>query len=155
MRHRERSFMRKDYNRLTAKQTLRLILWPMLATFVCQRLYLHLVRVQHVYPAGFLVHHLFIGALIEIPAAFILAFGTRNRLLARLAPLALGIGSAMVLDEVTYLVATKASDEDYVSAVSLGGAIILISLATGFLFAVYRCHQKAEVSGIGGSEPCL
>jgi len=112
----------------------------MLATFACQRLYLHLVRVQHVYPAGFLVHHLFIGALIEIPAAFILAFGTRNRLLARAAPIALGIGSAMVLDEITYLIATKASDEDYVSSVSLFGAITLISIATAFLLFLYRRH---------------
>jgi hypothetical protein len=125
---------------LSPKQTLRLILVPMLATFACQRLYLHLVRVQHVYPAGFLVHHLFIGALIEIPAAFILAFGTRNRLLARAAPIALGIGSAMVLDEITYLIATKASDEDYVSSVSLFGAITLISIATAFLLFLYRRH---------------
>src|SRR5438045_9676325 len=96
---------------LSPKRTLQLILLPMLATFVGQRLYLHLVRVQHVYPAGYLVHHLFIGALIEIPAAFILAFGTRNRLLALLAPAALGIGSALILDAVTYLVATQATDE--------------------------------------------
>ena len=126
---------------LSPKQTLRLILVPMLATFLCQRLYLHLVRVQHVYPGGYLVHHLFIGALIEIPAAFILAFGTSNRLLARAAPVALGIGSAMVLDEITYLVATKASDEDYVSSVSLYGAIILISIATAFLLFLYRSHR--------------
>src|SRR6266478_1955693 len=106
----------KDH--LSPRQTLRLILLPMLATFVCHRLYLHLVRVQHVYPAGYLLHHLFTGALIEIPAAFVLAFGTRNRLLAVLAPAALGIGSAMVLDEVTFLVVTKATDEDYVSPVS-------------------------------------
>src|SRR5881398_3154391 len=109
--------MRKEYNQLTAKRTLQLILLPMLATFVCQRLYLHLVRVQHVYPAGYLLHHLYTGALIVIPAAFVLAFGARNRVLARLAPAALGAGSAMVLDEVTYLVATKASDDDYVSPV--------------------------------------
>src|SRR5947208_1204070 len=124
---------------LHPQQTLQLILLPMLATFVCQRLYLHLVRVQHVYPAGFLVHHLFIGALIEIPAAFILAFG--NRLLERVAPVALGIGSAMILDEMTYLVATKATDEDYVSATSLVGAIILISVATGFLLLLYKRHR--------------
>jgi len=114
----------------------------MLATFLCQRLYLHLVHVQHVYPAGYLVHHLFIGVLIEIPAAFILAFGTSNRLLARAAPVALGIGSAMVLDEIAYLVATKASDADYISSISLYGAIILISLATTFLFFLYRCHRE-------------
>src|SRR5204863_2444507 len=104
-----RDSMRRDYNQFTAKQTLRLILLPLLGTFVCQRLYLHLVRVQHIYPAGYLVHHLFVGALIVIPAAFLLAFGTGRRLLAISAPIALGIGSAMILDEVTYLVATKAT----------------------------------------------
>lgn len=46
--------------------------------------------VQHVYPGGYLVHHLFLGVLIELPAAFILALGTRNRVLAFLAPAALG-----------------------------------------------------------------
>src|SRR5947207_11821938 len=136
--------MRKDYNQLTAKQTFRLILFPMLATFVCQRLYLHLVRVQHVYPAGYLVHHLFFGALIVVPAAFILAFGTRNRLLGFLAPVALGIGSAMILDEVTYLVMTKASDDDYGSPVSLIGGGILISLAAGLMFALYRLLRKQD-----------
>jgi hypothetical protein len=88
---------------LRPKQTLLLILLPMLGTFMCQRLYLHLVRVQHIYPGGYLVHHLFVGVLIQIPAAFLLAFGTRNRLLAILSRVAVGIGSAMILDEVTYL----------------------------------------------------
>jgi hypothetical protein len=133
--------MRNDYNQLTAKRTLKLILVPMLGTFVCQRLYLHLVRVQHVYPGGYLVHHLFFGALIVVPAAFILAFGTRNRLLGYLAPVALGIGSAMILDEVTYLIATKATDQDYVSPISLVGAITLISLATALLLSLYRLHR--------------
>ena len=133
--------MRKDYNRQPAKQTLRLILVPMLTTFVCQRLYLHLVRVQHVYPGGYLVHHLFFGALIVVPAAFVLAFGARNRMLGFLAPIALGIGSAMILDEVTYLVATKATDADYVSPVSLIGAIILIALATALLLTLYQLHR--------------
>lgn len=126
---------------LTPKQTLRLILVSMLATAVIQRLYLHLVRVQHIYPAGYLVHHLYTGALIVIAAGFILAFGARNRLLAHLAPAALGIGSAMVLDEVAYLILTKASDEDYVSSVSLWGAIVLNSLATLLLLVLYRRHR--------------
>ena len=136
--------MGRDYNRLTPKLTLWLILGPMLTTFLCQRLYLHLVRVQHVYPGGYLVHHLFFGAFIVVPAAFVLAFGTRNRLLGYLAPAALGIGSAMILDEITYLVMTKASDEDYVSPVSLIGAVILISLAAGLLFALYRLHRNQD-----------
>ena len=109
----------------------------MLGTVLCLRLYLHLVRVQHFYPGGYLVHHLFVGVLIEIPAAFILAFGARNRVLAFLAPVALGIGSGMILDEMAYLVATKASDRDYVSWVSLGGAIGFVSLAAILLVGIY------------------
>lgn len=126
---------------LPPKQTLLLILLPMLATFTCLRLYLHLVHVQHVYPGGYLVHHLFFGVLIEVPAAFILAFGARTRLLALLSPAALGIGAALMLDEVTYLVATRATDQDYVSNLSLGGAIVLISLAVLFLLLLYRSHR--------------
>jgi hypothetical protein len=141
--------MGRMHGHLAPKQTLLLILFPMLGTFVCQRLYLHLVSVQHVYPAGYLVHHLFTGALIVIPAAFILAFDTRNRLLAFLAPAALGVGSAMVLDEVTYLVATQATDEDYVSGVSLWGAITLISLATILLLVLYRWHCEKTSNGEG------
>ena len=123
------------------KQTLLLILLPMLATFACLRLYLHLVHVRHIYPGGYLVHHLFLGVLIAVPAAFIQAFGARSRLLAFLAPAALGIGTALMLDEVTYLVATKATDQDYVSSVSLGGASVLIFLAVVLLLALYKFHR--------------
>lgn len=118
-----------------------LILLPMLATVVGQRLYLHLIRVQHIYPGGYLIHHLFTGTLILIPSAFILAFGTRNRLLTFFAPAALGVGSAMVLDEVVYLVATKATDKDYISPLSFWGATIFISVAVLLLFFLYRCHR--------------
>src|SRR5437764_12424175 len=99
--------MERMPNPVSPKGTLLLILLPMLAAFVCQRGYLHLLRVQHVYPAGYLVHHLFTGSLLIIPAAFVLANGTRNRVTAVLARVILGIGSALVLDEVSYLVATQ------------------------------------------------
>jgi hypothetical protein len=130
-----------DRLHLTSKGTLFFILIPMLATFIGQRLYLHLIHVQHIYPGGYLLHHLFTGTLIVIPSAFILAFGTRNRLLTFLAPAALGIGSAMILDEVVYLVATKATDNDYISPVSLWGATIFISIAVLFLVFLYRSHR--------------
>jgi hypothetical protein len=126
--------------RLRSKQTLFLILFPLLGTFACQRLYLHLVRVQHIYPGGHLVHHLFVGVLIVIPAAFLLAFGTR--LLAISARVALGIGSAMILDEIAYLVVTQATDQDYVSRVSLYGAIAFISLAVVFLWILYKSQRR-------------
>src|ERR1043165_2175094 len=126
---------------LPAKQTLLLILFPLLATFACQGVYLHLVRVQHIYPGGYLVHHLFLGVFIVIPAAFLLAFGTRFRFLAISARVSLGIGSAMILDEIAYLVVTKATDQDYVSRVSLFGAIAFISLAAVLLWILYKANS--------------
>jgi hypothetical protein len=121
----------------TAKQTLLLILLPMLGTVFCLRLYLHLVRVQHFYPGGYLVHHLFLGVLIELPAAFVLAFGARGRAAAFFALAALGVGSGMILDEVTYLVVTRGSDLDYVSRVSLVGSMAFVSLAAILLVGIY------------------
>jgi hypothetical protein len=123
---------------LTAKQTLLLILLPLLITWAGIRLYLHLVRVQHIYPGGYLIHHLFTGVLLLIPAAFLLAFGTRRQWLAISTRVAVGIGSALVLDEITYLVMTKATDQDYVSKISLFGAIVFISVAVTLLWIFYR-----------------
>jgi hypothetical protein len=54
---------------------------------------------------------------------------------------AVGVGSAMVLDEVTYLVASNGTNQDYVSAVSLYGAIVFISLAVILLLVLYRIHR--------------
>ena len=123
---------------LTAKQTLLLILLPLLITCAGIRLYLHLVRVQHIYPGGYLIHHLFTGVLLLIPAAFLLAFGIRRQWLAISTRVAVGIGSALVLDEITYLVMTKATDQDYVSKISLFGAIAFISAAVTLLWIFYR-----------------
>lgn len=109
---------------------------------MCQRLYLHLVRVRHIYPGGYLVHHMFVGVLILIPCAFILAFGTRHRLPAMLARVGLGIGSAMVLDEVVYLVMTKGTDADYVSRTSLNGAFVFISLGVVLLLGIYWWQRE-------------
>jgi hypothetical protein len=78
-----------------------------------------------------------------IPAAFILAFGPRCRRTAVLTRVALGIGSAMVLDEVVYLVATRASDADYVSPLSLRGAFVFVSLGVILLWALYRIHPRS------------
>ena len=134
--------MKDDRYQLPPRQTLRFILLPMVATFFGLRLYLHNVRVQHVYPGGYLVHHLFTGALIVILAAFVLAFGTRRRQTAIATHAALGIGSAMVLDEVVYLIATQASDADYVSHLSLYGGGVFMTFGVILLFALYHHRQR-------------
>ena len=121
-----------------ARRTLLLILVPMLITVLVLRLYLHLVHVRHIYPGGYLVHHLFFGVLIVIPAAFLLAFETRYGKFVRVM---LGVGAGMVLDEVVYLVATQASDADYVSKTSLVGSLVLVGMAAVLLLVLYAVHR--------------
>ena len=130
---------------LSVRQTLLLLLIPMLATFVIQRLYLHFVGVHHIRANGLIIHHLFFGVMTIIPAAFVLAFGPRNRRSAVLSRIALGIGSAMVLDEMVYLTATQASDSDYTSALSLHGALVFIGLGAALLLGLYQWCKRAEV----------
>ena len=113
----------------------------MLITAVGLRLYLHGVRVQHIYPGGYILHHLFTGIFISVPAAFILAFGTRLLWLAVVIRLALGVGAGLMLDEITYLVMTRASDDDYVSWTSLLGAIVFLAMATGLVLGLYYWHE--------------
>jgi hypothetical protein len=133
--------MREDPESLPAKQASLLILAPMLGTFVLLRLYLHLMGVRHIYPGGHLVHHLFLGIVIVIPAAFVLAFPVRSRAVASTSRVALGIGSGLALDEISYLVMTQASDKDYVSGVSLFGAVGFIALAAILLLALYLAYR--------------
>ena len=113
----------------------------MLTTVVGLRLYLHLVTVQHVYPGGYLIHHLYTGILITVPAALVLAFGTRLRWVAIVTRLALGVGLGLMLDELTYLVMTGASDDDYVSSVSLLGAVIFVGIGLAVAYGLYRWHD--------------
>jgi len=126
---------------VSSKQTLLLILVPLLVTVVLLRLYLHLMGVRHIYPGGHLVHHLFLGVIIVIPAGFLLAFPSRTRRVACLPRVALGIGSGLALDEVTYLVMTPGSDRDYVSRVSLLGAVVFISAAVILLLTLYYANR--------------
>jgi hypothetical protein len=138
------SAMNNSCATLTSKQTLLLVLFPMLGTFACQRLCLHLGGVRHVYPGGYLVHHLFFGVLIVIPAAFMLAFGVRRRWAAIGVRVALGMGSAMIFDEIVFLVATRASDEDYISNTSLWGAAGFILFGVILLGVIYKWQRRDE-----------
>lgn len=135
----------------SSSKTFLLILVPMLVTFVTQRLVLHHSSPDtHVFIAGFLVHHLFSGVLILIPTAFMLAFGIESPRKRALALATLGFSSAMVLDEVVYLVCTDGSGVAYRGGVSFWGALLLLSAASLILFLANRCSKRRSPSARNG-----
>ena len=125
------------------RKLLRFILVPMLLTFAIQRTVLHHSPPDtHVFVAGYLVHHLFWGILFLIPTAFLLGLGIQTPWRRKLALAVLGFSSAMVLDEVIYLICTDGSGVAYRGAVSLRGAFALLGLATAFLLVVYGLARR-------------
>src|SRR5579862_3327357 len=131
-----------------------LILLPMLLTFVTQRLVLHHSSPEtHVYIAGFLVHHLFSGVLVLLNKTFLLALGIRNMARRNLALVAVGFSSAMVLDEVVYLVCTDGSGTAYRGAISFWGAVVLITLAVLFLIGGYHYSARCSKTAISETLP--
>jgi hypothetical protein len=134
--------MSDPHNPISPKQPLLLILLPMWATFLGVRLVLHLGGVRHLYPGGHLVHHFFFGAMLILPVAFLLIFPPRSHWLGLATLIALGIASALLLDEFVYLLATQATDADYVSRPSLFGGLTLMCCATLLLFALRRPRPK-------------
>lgn len=111
-----------------ALRTCLLILVPMLATFAGMRLYLHLVNPNaDLFIRGYNVHHLFTGCLIAIPAAFVVAFAVVENASRRVSLAVLGIGSAMILDQVIFLITTDGSNASYLKPISLWGAVVLMA----------------------------
>lgn len=131
--------MPSPFDRLT---TLLLLLLPMVLVVTGTRLYHHLLGVRHLYIGGYLVRHLFFGALLVIPAAFVLAFGTTTRWGAVIARVAVGVGAGLLLDEIVFLIATAARDNDYVSTVSLVGSVVLVLVASVVLFVLYAGSKE-------------
>lgn len=136
--------MNKDASKgsVTSRGTFWIILVSMLLAVVGLRLYLYVFGINHVYIAGHIVRHLFSGALLTIVAAFGLAFEPRRRGLAIGARAALGVGSALVLDEIVFLIATSASKEEYFSRASLLGSVLFIVLGAILLYVLYRLKNE-------------
>ena len=84
------------------------------------------------------VHHLFIGAFLLVGAAIFFIAGFANTVLTNIA----GVGSALVLDEIVYLIGTDGSDLAYLTPVSLIGAIGLTIFAFILVIIAYRLRIK-------------
>lgn len=127
------------------RETALLIALAMLVTFVVQRLYLHLINPNTDFDIlGYNIHHLFTGALIEIPAAIVLALRVGGVWTQRLAAVAFGLGAAMVLDEVVFLIVTDGSNAAYLTPASLWGAVVLVGVTVLSLTGFYITTKDAK-----------
>ncbi|PIN73952.1 hypothetical protein COV20_02460 [Candidatus Woesearchaeota archaeon CG10_big_fil_rev_8_21_14_0_10_45_16] len=102
------------------------------------RLFLSLSPFTNLNVGGYNIHHLFIGAVLMLGTIPFLIFGRFNALTLSLT----GIGSALVADELFFLILTDGSDLSYLSPISWWGAGIfslLLLIITGGVYYHDQC----------------
>ena len=119
------------------KKRLIIFISSLLITLVLLRISLLFSPSTNLYIFRYSIHHLFIGAFLIVILVVLFIFEIMNKFTIILA----GISSALVLDEIVYLITTDGSDISYLSSVSLFGAIILTGIILILTIVLYN-QQK-------------
>lgn len=128
---------------MTINQRISTFIISVLATLVLLRLFLIVSPSANLYIFSYNIHHLFIGAFLIIILLVLFIFNIINKFTLIFA----GISSALVLDEIVYLIATDGSDAEYLSSVSAWGAIILTLIILIFTIVLYNLNKSKSKNG--------
>ena len=124
------------------KKRISIFIISLLFTIVLLRAFLSVLQSTNLNFFGYNIHHLFIGAFLTVILLLLFIVGIINKITIILA----GISSALILDEIVYLIATDGSDASYLTAVSLWGAIALTAIILILAIILYniRKHKLKE-----------
>ena len=120
------------------KQRVNIFVGSLLATLIALRIFLTFSPTTNFNFLGYNIHHLFIGAFLIVVLLIFFIFGIVNNFIIILS----GVSSALVLDEIVYLIATDGSDITYLSTVSLYGAIVLASIILLIALILYKTSKQ-------------
>lgn len=120
----------------------------LLATLLITRILLFVSPAVNIYVFEYNIHHIYVGAIILILVSMVTLFDITASFLFIFS----GIGSAFIIDELVYLIATDGSDLSYLSNFSLVGAIfftvvVLIILGGLYYYAKYYYAKKENNGG--------
>ncbi len=126
---------------MNKKKDFFIYLGTLISTILLFRIFLWFYPNANFNAGSYNVHHLYSGAFLLVIAAILLILGIKTKTLIAFA----GFGSALVLDELVYLIATDGSDRAYLGPESFYGAIALTSLIIIFVFVLI--HYKRSPYG--------
>ena len=119
---------------MTPKQNIILFTIALLITLLVVRVSLFAFPFSNVNLGPYNIHHLFLGAFLLVVAVILLIIGIGNKLVIIFA----GVSSALVIDEIIYLIATDGSDLAYLTPISFWGAVVLTLVVLLTCSVVYR-----------------
>jgi hypothetical protein len=121
---------------MSDRRRARLLLVSVLLTFVAVRLSLWRSPDSDFDLAGYNVHHLFTGvALMTVGGIPLILRAGRSGWLDAACGV-FGVGLALALDEVVYLIATDGSNASYLLPVSFWGGVIVVGLGVVWVLVV-------------------
>ena len=123
------------------KKRLSIFTTSLLATLIILRAFLLFLPSTNLNFFGYNIHHLFIGAFLIVIVLLLFIFDIVNKLTILLA----GISSALVLDEIIYLIATDGSDISYLTPVSLLGMVFLTSTIMILTIILYSFKKQKSI----------
>lgn len=109
---------------------------PLIVTLLFSRIFLFFFPSANLYLVGYNIHHLYVGSVILILVLLMILFDIVSLFVFIIS----GVGTALVIDELVYLIATDGSDASYLGTASLSGAIIstiiiFILIGGGYYYA--------------------
>ncbi len=110
----------------------------LVVTLFITRFFLFLSPSTNLYLGGYNVHHLYVGAVILIFILLMMMFNISAPLLFIIS----GVGTAFIIDELVYIIATDGSDASYLGFFSLAGAIILMMIILILVGGMYYYAKK-------------
>ena len=122
------------------KSRIKIFVTSLILTLSIIRIFLFFFPSTNLNLGKYNIHHLFVGAFLVVIALIFFILNVVNNFIVVLA----GISSALILDEIIYLVATDGSDTSYLTAISLWGAIISTAIILLFTIILHNL-QKHEV----------
>lgn len=123
------------------KKRLSLFIISLLTALVLLRVFLSILPSTNLNFLGYNVHHLFIGAFLMVILLLLFIVDMVNKITIVLA----GISSALVLDEIIYLIVTDGSDISYLTPVSLLGMIILTGTVLILTIILYSFNKQKSI----------
>ena len=117
---------------------LKIFIVSIVLTLTILRIFLFIFPSANLNLGYYNIHHLYIGAFLIIISLTFFILGIVNKPVIIFA----GISSALVLDEIVYLIATDGSDTHYNTVISLVGAVILTTTIIAFVFILHNINKK-------------
>lgn len=128
---------------MNIKKKISLFLVSLLLTLFLLRIFLYFFPSTNFNVGSYNIHHLYLGSFLIIVLAILLLFEIANNIVVILS----GLSSALILDELIYLIVTDGSDKSYLSSVSLVGVIVVTSIifmVTGFIYCIKKLKRGAK-----------